>query len=167
MSKVKTIPGVRKSKLIASLRRKETALKKKDRFKKAANGEYSYARGYWVKDSKYVGHIVIDHIPEQVEEKTEYKYITIKSLDVNGEITEKIYRVPVITERKVIPAHDRKRHYGGEYVEIPKRLRRANSTNIQKYCKKLTARKVRRKPVEEVFDNSSYKRLVDLQWELW
>jgi len=164
MSKVKAIPGVKKSKLIASLRRKETALKKKDRFKKAANGEYAYARGYWVKDRKYVGHIAIDHIPEQVEEKKEYRYITIKYIDDNGEISEKTYRMPFVTERKVIPAHDRKRHYGGEYVEIPKRLRRANSTNIQKYGKKLTARKVRHKPVEEVYDYSSYKRLIDLAW---
>lgn len=167
MSKVKTIPGVRKSKLIASLRRKETALKKKDRFKKAANGEYAYARGYWVKDEKYVGHIAIDHIPAHVEEKQEYRYITIKYINNNGEISEKTYRMPFVTERKFIPAHDRKRRYGGEYVKIPERLRRANSTNIQKYCKKLTARKVRRKPLEEVYDNSSYKRLVDLQWELW
>ena len=167
MSKVKTIPGVRKSKLIASLRRKETALKKKDRFKKAANGEYAYARGYWVKDEKYVGHIAIDHIPEHVEEKKAYRYVNIRYINELGEVDEKIVAIPYIAERKVIPAHDRKRRYGGEWVEIPKRLRRANSTNIQKYCKKLTARKIRRKPLEEVYDNSSYKRLVDLQWELW
>ena len=164
MSKVKTIPGVKKSKLIASLRRKETAKKKRDRI--ANEDIYRYGRGYWVREEKRVGHYKIVEVPEHTEVVREYHHKLIKFINADNEVEEKWVSIPTITE-KIIPARRYKACVGSEYIPVPAVPRRINTSKIQQFCKKQTARKVRRKPLEEVYENSSYKRLVDLAYELY
>lgn len=163
MSKVKTIPGVKKSKLIASLRRKETAKKKRDRIANADAYVYRYGRGYWVRDEKRIGHYEIVEVPERTEVVREYNYKRIKFINADNEVEEKWIRIPTLIE-KVIPARRYKACVGSEYIPVPAVPRRINTSKIQKFAKKQTARKVRRKPLEEVYENSSYKRLIDLAW---
>lgn len=86
-------------------------------------------------------------------------------MNSEGEIEEKWVSIPTIIE-KVIPARRYKSCISSEYIPVPAVPRRINTSKIQKFYKKQTARKVRRKPVEEVYDNSSYKRLMDLAWAI-
>lgn len=160
MSKVKMIPGLRKSKLIASLRRKESIKKKQDRISNYNNNIYT--TGYYVRKDKCVNHYEVIDVPEQKKITREYEHKKIRVMNDCGEIIEKFVYIPTIIET-VIPAHKDKGYLGCEYVKVPAVPRRIN-IRMKKLWKKQTSRKLRRRPVTEVYNNGSYKKLLDLCW---
>jgi hypothetical protein len=166
MSKVKAIPGIKKQKLIAKMRRRETAMKKKDRLNKVIGDVYSYGKGYFIHEGKYINHYKNTYMPEHTKIEKSYTKVYTYKLDEDGNIVKGVKYRPVAIE-KVIPACTIRNLIDKEYVSLPKRPIRINTSNVQKYCKKLTSRKLRRRPIDELYNNGSYKRLVDLEWELW
>lgn len=160
MSKVKMIPGLRKSKLIASLRRKESIKKKRNRISNANNNVYT--TGYYVRKDKCVNQYEYINVPEQKKITREYEHKKIRVMNDCGEIIEKYVTIPKTIET-IIPAHKAKGYLGCEYIKVPAVPRRIN-IRMKKLWKKQTSKKLRHKPINEVYDNCSYKKLLDLCW---
>lgn len=164
MSKVKinsSNPNVRKSKLRRNLRRIETAKKKKDRIKKYHQNVYPFMTGYYVRDKRYQRSYETVTIPEKIIEDfviEDWKYV--HGYNDEGRLISVYKRV-----FKTIPEHDVRKCVSYDEIDIPERPIRIN-TNLKAY-RKIAARKLRRKPIDEIYNRGNYKKACEVKWLLW
>lgn len=156
---------MRKSKLIHSLRRSETQKKKENRIKNCHNRIYSGGRGYYTIDEKIVGEYKLVTIPAHTEEKKEVWWEHTIVIDESSKRKIEDY-IPHTREYTVnVPERTVKKLTNIKTVPIPETLRRIDSG--AKYYRKAANKKVRKKYPSETFKNTEYKKLAEVEWELW
>lgn len=167
MSKAKSDLGIRKEKVRHSLRRFETAKKKVDRIEKYRQNAYHNAcAGYYVWDSKIVCIHKKATIPEITRESIAFEgEVYIPTYDANGNRTGGYFRPVYKTVQTVIPEHTAKVVDHLEEIDLPEFPRRC-SNRYRKYLRKIATRKVRYKPLEEVYNYGQSKKLFSINYEL-
>ena len=161
-----------KEKLFHKLRRFETRKKKQDRSKKAKNREYSTWAGYWIDDTKYVSERKVITVPEQkvmVRKLNHYK--DIKKVWWNESTltfeTHWLNHCPVYTEvQKTIPEHEKKVVIRRGYIPAQPKLKRIANKQT-KYYRKLVQKKVRRSPLEELYQHGLFKKVGEYLYMVW
>lgn len=163
MSKVKSIDGIKKSKLIKQLRRKETFKKNNDKFTKY------YKYGYYVHDEELEYFYEDVEVPEKVYETLKYKKVYHNIYDNDGNLVDYHSRQIPYIERKVVPAHTEHRIVGREWVKVTPKVRRVDISNLNNYCKKQTNRIIRNQKIddENVYNKSSYRKVFERNWTIW
>ena len=163
-------PGVKKEKFRHNLRRKETALKKKERMSFAKNNIYGYGRGYWIKDPK-IWERVKKTYPAHIETKKELiEYRTVINRqdsyeeDENGDLKVRYKRIGIYDKKEeYIPEETITIGYTLKENEREPYLRRINIS--KRSLKKITNRKVRHN--NNIGNGSNYKRNYDIALEIW
>lgn len=167
MSKVHSIDGIPKQKLIRRNRRIETKKKKNQRMRDCRNGTYNYG-SYWIQEETYCRKYEPVLVPERQVEKGHYEYKSVPVKDMKGEILYYISLPEYIVDKVItIPEHMGKQFVNSYWVSLKSPMLRRSDFSKKKY-RKIAARRFRRlDPLADVSNGSNYKRYYDLAWEIY